>query len=226
MASITRFFIKSIEDNRKFVANFADGPPVVIEGYAGWRVVDRPREVGIVEWQGRNPMLIEIPFLIDYWFDEQDIRTPGKKCEAQVSNLEHLCGIGGHQQPPLCIVNGHGAIPHDHTINSKLRWVIEQVTWDREVELRRSDNGRRLRAGGTIQVRQYLAARDLLHKIKPRQRASRPTSWRVRRGDTLMKIAKAVYGDANKWKIIADANHFRDRRRPLKINDKLKIPKL
>jgi hypothetical protein len=220
-----RFAITSIEDQRKFSAYLADGAAVVTEGYAGWAVIDRPREVGVVEWQGRKPMLIEIPFLIDYWFDENDVNTPGKKCEDQIKTLERLCGIGGHRQPPICTVNANGAIPHDYSINKKNSWVIEGVTWDQSVELRRGDNGRRLRAGGTIQIRQYIAARDIMHKLKPRERARQPSFWRVKKGDTMMSIAKRVYEDPNKWKIIADANGFRDRRRPLKIGDKLKIPR-
>jgi nucleoid-associated protein YgaU len=220
-----RFSITSLADQRKFSAFLADGAAIVTEGYAGWHVVDRPREVGIVEWQGRNPMAIEIPFLIDYWFDEHDINTPGQKCENQIKTLERLCGIGSHQQPPICTVNADGAIPHDYSINKKNEWVIESVTWDRAVELRRGDNGRRLRAGGTILIRQFITARDILHRLKPGERARKPSFWTVKKGDTLMKIAKKVYGDASKWKIIADANGFRDRRRPLVIGSRLKIPR-
>jgi hypothetical protein len=48
-----RFLIWS-EDNRiKFNANFGDGPAIVTEGYAGWQVVSRPKDVGITTWQGR-----------------------------------------------------------------------------------------------------------------------------------------------------------------------------
>src|SRR4051794_30422300 len=92
------FTIASVEDGTKFTANFGDGGAIVTEGYAGWQVTPRPREVGIVEWQGRNPMAIEIPFLIDYYFDVVE-SSPGIRCENMVQNLETLCGVGTHMQP-------------------------------------------------------------------------------------------------------------------------------
>ncbi len=36
--------------------------------------------------------------------------------------------------------------------------------------------------------------------------ASAPRTVEVMKGDSLSKIAKRVYGDANKWKVIYDAN--------------------
>jgi hypothetical protein len=218
------FNIVSLEDGNRATLTFADGAPIVTEGYGGWQVISRPREVGVVEWQGRSPMAIEIPFMIDYWFDEHRYpKNLGELCENQIKSLERLAGIGSHKQPPVCRVNSGGVIPHDYSINPSIQWVIESLTWDRSVELRR-ENGRRLRAGGSLVIRQFLTARDILHKIKANNRARIPSTYRVRRGDTLSKIAKKLYGDSHKWKIIADANHIRDRRH-LKINQILKIPR-
>lgn len=216
------FTIKSEVDGTKFTSHFADGSPIVIEGYAGWQVISRPRNIGIVEWQGRNPMAIEIPFLIDYW--QSGLDRPGVHCEAQVATLEKLCGVGSSSQPPICTVDGDGVIPHDHTLWKGGRWVIEQVTWDRGVELRNSTSGRRLRCGGTIQIRQFVAAQDVIRKVKPKQRASVPKTYIVKKGDTLSKIAKWFYKDANRWTLIADANHLRDRR-SLRVGQRLKIPR-
>jgi hypothetical protein len=218
-----KFVITSVSDGTSFWSYFADGSPIVIEGYAGWQVVNRPKAIGITEWQGRNPMAIEIPFMIDYWVSGLD--APGVACEAQVASLEKLCGVGKHfEQPPICTVDGNGVIPHDLTIDPGTRWVIEQVTWDRSMELRHWYTGRRLRCGGTIQIRQYVSVSPLLHKIKP-HRGPKPRIYIVKRGDTHAKIAKKFYHDARKWHIIADANHMRDRRK-LKVGQRLKIPRL
>ena len=45
--------------------------------------------------------------------------------------------------------------------------------------------------------------------------ADKPQSYTVQSGDSLSKIAKHVYGDANKWRAIYDANR-----------DKIKNPDL
>jgi LysM domain len=229
MAFTDSFKITSIFDGTVFEANFADGAAIMTEGYAGWQIVNRPRDVGLTEWVGRNPLAIEIPFILDYWM--ASINTnPGIDCENQVSNLEHLCGVGGHSQPPICYVDGKGVIPHDNTIAPGFhQWVVETVTWDRDMEIRSQTTGRRLRCGGMIVVRKFVAAEEMLRTIKSTDRATgsgkKPKHYRVKKGDTLGKIAarKDIYGDASKWRIIADANNIRDRRH-LKVNKRLIIP--
>lgn len=223
---IGKFFIQSLDEGTLFEADLGDGAPIITEGYAGWRTVDRPRDISIVEWAGRVPFLIEIPFFLDYYMEE--IKTgPGINCEQQVSNLETLCGVGGHARPPICRVNGRGLIPHDEDSAGRgvHQWVIEQVEWDRTLEVRARTTGRRLQCGGNVSIRKFVEARDILKRISPTARAVVPKNYRVKAGDTLSKIAAKMYGDASKWKIIADANHIRDRRR-LRVNQVLKIPQL
>jgi nucleoid-associated protein YgaU len=186
-----RFLIWS-EDNRiKFNANFGDGPAIVTEGYAGWQVVSRPKDVGITTWQGRNPMAIEIPFMLDYLplWRSSNLDHPGVACENQVTNLEQLCGIGGHSQPSICCVDGGGMI----------------------------------RCGGQLTIRQYMTASEILQRIASKDRAVKPRYYVVKRGDNLEKIASKFYGDANKWKKIADVNHMRDHR-SLTIGKRIRIP--
>jgi nucleoid-associated protein YgaU len=222
----TMFGIKTVaEPEIHFRAHFADGAAIVTEGYAGWRVIDRPRDVGLVEWSGRNPMAIEIPFILDYW-DEEVRDDPGERCEEQVTRLERLCGLGGHTQPPICKVDGRGMIPHDYTITPELNWVVEQVQWDRDMELRSTGSGRRVRCGGSITIRQFLDPMPFLRRITSRSRAVKPSKYTVKTNDTLSKIAakESIYGDANKWKLIADANGIRDPRN-LKAGKVLKIPR-
>jgi len=223
MPFVQTFIIEAVDHSTRFEGGFADGSPIVTEGYGGWQVTNRPREIGITEWSGRNPMAIEIPFRIEHWMDD-DEDAPGVACEREVRNLEALCGLGGHAQPPICKVDGHGIIPHDDSVApGSHQWVIENVTWDRDIELRSGTSGRRVRCGGTIVIRQYIYPSDVFRRITSRSRAQKPKVYIVKRGDTLSKIAKQMYGDPNKWKRIADANKIRDRRN-LKIGQHLKIP--
>ncbi|HWI69382.1 MAG TPA: LysM peptidoglycan-binding domain-containing protein [Nitrospiraceae bacterium] len=220
------FFIQSIADGTTFVANLADGAAVVTDGYGGWDAVSRPRDVAVTEWKGRNHLVVEIPFMLDFWMLEWEGDTgPGEECELRVKRLEKLAGLYSTVQPPVCIVQGYGAIPHDYKQRPSLHWVVDNISWDKAVELRRGTNGRRMRCGGTVTVRQYLVARDIFYKIKKNQKAVKPRDYKVKKGDTLVSIARHFYHDPSLWKIIADANRMRDRRK-LNIGTWIKVPRI
>lgn len=219
-------FIIRTDDQKdiRFEANFGDGAPLVTDGYGGWTVTARPKNIGFTEWAGRNPMAIEIPFLLDYFPDGTDDEdAPGIACEAMVDKLEQISGIGSGDHPPICWVQGHGVIPHDYTNSPTLRWVIENIQWSREVEVR-AHNGRRLRCGGTITIRQFKDP-DVLDRVgrKKSKTTTKPIRHKVRKGETLSTIARDYYHDASKWRVIADANNIRDRR-SIKVGQVLLIP--
>lgn len=222
--AIKTFYIKSDNPKITFTANFGSGSAMVVDGYGGWEVKSRPKEIGIVEWVGRNPMAIEIPFQLDNFTDYTDM--PGVETEQMVRRLERLCGLGSHGEPPICKVNGEGAIPHDEHDFAGHWWVIENVAWDRETEIR-NEGGNRIRCGGMITIRQYIDASDIMKRLGPNARAIRPEIYIVKKGDTLSKIAakKNIYGNANLWKRIADANNIRDPRN-LTVGQKLRIPRV
>lgn len=217
------FTIRSERDGTTFRAFFGDGAPLITDGYAGWQITARPKEIGITEWIGRNPMQIEIPFLIDHYTDTA-IDDPGIATEEMVGKLEKLCGIGGHEQPPICKVDGGGVIPHDDTIaRGRHKWVIESVSWDREMEIRSGFSQRRTKCGGTVTIRQFITAANILRRLGPNTRPKPPKIHIVKSGETISKIAAKEYGDANKWKRIADANNLRDPR-SLTVGKHLRIP--
>jgi hypothetical protein len=223
--NINTFIIRSDRDGSTFTAYFGDGPPIVIDGYGGWQVTARPKEIGITEWIGRNPIQIEIPFMIDNYTFNTDIADPGIETEREVRKLEKLCGIGGHTQPPICTVNGHGVIPHDEkNAPGYHKWVIESVSWDKDMEIRSGASQRRMKCGGSITIRQYITASNILPRLGPNARSRNPEIYIVKSGDTISKIAAKKYGDANKWKRIADANNLRDPR-SLTIGKRLRIPR-
>jgi hypothetical protein len=226
---INTFKFTSTEDKDQiFTAYFGDGAPLVIDGYGGWTVTGIPKEIGITEWEGRNPMAIEIPFVIDNYSFDQDDDEPGRgeQTEAMVDTLERMCGLGGHDQPPILRVQGHGVIPHDVASAGEGThfWVIESVTWDRDIEIRSGESQRRLRCGGMIVIRQFKTASDILRRLGGKSRAAKPEIYVVKSGDTLTSIAAAKYHNPNKWKVIADANNLRDPR-SLKVGAHLRIPR-
>jgi LysM repeat protein len=225
------FSITSNNPDIRFVAQFGAGPAVITDGYGGWEVKARPKEIGITEWVGRNPMAIEIPFMVDHFRDEEN---GGIKTEAMVRNLERLCGIGTHDHPPICTVDGGGAIPHDATTapSSHHRWVVENVSWDRDLEVRSASSARRLRCGGTLTIRQYLEANALdrlaikkknKKKSKKGRKSGKSRTHTVRSGETLSSISNRYYGTPSKWAKIGDANNIRDPNN-IRVGQVLHIP--
>lgn len=86
------------------------------------------------------------------------------------------------------------------------------------------EDGTPVRAVLGVVFREYMTAKEQLER-KPRQSADRTKRRLVKRGDTLNMIAAREYGDAGKWRYIADANGILD---PLDIRpgQELIIPPL
>lgn len=74
-----------------------------------------------------------------------------------------------------------------------------------------SAEGRPLRATVTLQMKQYLRLRDQQQQLNPRS-PDHTRSHIVREGETLPLIAWDAYGDAAKWRVIADTNGLADAR--------------
>jgi hypothetical protein len=206
--------------------------PIVTAGYGGWSRVARPKRKAITEWVGRDSVTIEIQFLFDAaeWND-------GLAIEGSCRDLESMAGVESTDPvPPLLELrsNPPALMPHGHHRASHVRWFVEGITWDAD-SIWYNNAGNRIRAGGTLQVTQYVEDARLkkLSGSKNRNsgrgghgtRGSHRKKYTVKRGDTLSKIAarKDVYNDASKWKRIAKANHIRDPKR-LRVGQELKIP--
>lgn len=219
-----------------FRSEYGTGPPLVSDGYGGWEVVARPRDIGLTEWQGRNPMAIQIPFMIDNYAEPF---KPGVRLETQITALERLSGIGSHDVPPTFRVMSDGVIPHDHDSYPAGQWVVENVDWDGDKEIRNSV-GNRVRCGGTIVIRQFIkpkvfgrlsakGASTAKHKKVVKKGAPgyyQGRTYITKHGDTMPKIAKRkdVYGTASKWRKIALKNNERDPHKKFKTGTRLAIP--
>jgi hypothetical protein len=209
---------------------YLTGAPIVVAGYGGWSRVSRPRKKAITEWVGRDSVSIELPFLIDTLEDNQGIFT-----EDTIGYLEYLAAIGKNEpSPPLFQLKTKPAplMPHGFHRANWVKWFVEILSWERETIIV-NQAGNRIRAGGTVTVTQFVQD-DKLAALSGAQKdkASNPGGGRrktyiVKKGDTLHSIAarKDVYGDAKKWKKIADANGIRDSKGLKKlIGKEIKIP--
>jgi hypothetical protein len=191
--------------------------------------------MGLVEWAGRNPIGLEINFLIDRTNDPS-AANPGVWCERMFDQLERLCGLASrHEPPPVFAFNSGGLCPHDFTQNRRYRWVIESLTWDKPRFINNIYN-RPVFIAGTVTIRQFNddalmdayqgPAKRNRNKHKNNKDDRGPTKYTVKIGDTLQKIASKKLDDPKRWREIADLNDIRHPSRDDKLNPGrvLKIP--
>lgn len=212
-----------------------DAPGITVnpEGYGGWNPVTRPKNVALLDWVGFDPMSLTIPVLFDDW-------TTQKSVENDILALELLAGRGpgggGRRQPPdveLAAVAGFGSlIPHNFNGETN-RWVITSLEWstDEDDILRRKaqgdgSGGHRVRQAGTVVVSQRPKDPGEELSVAKRKNAHgrRRKVHRVKKGETLMRIARDEYGNADRWQDIAKANGINDPRH-LRAGARLKLPK-
>jgi hypothetical protein len=232
------------------VALAGDGFAVPV-GDGGWTAVARPRRRGFLEWAGLTPLTMDVPIVLDgyapskadnnraerFYDGIHDRATrlrvresfEGKSIEADIRALEamHRKPQGPLDQPPVIEVVG-ATVPHRGT-----HWVLNGLT-PGEVHRRDSD-GARVRMLFTLNLMEYLEP-DVLTKSSPAKRQqdrnrqrkdnrSRRT-YRVKKGDTLGKIAVAIYSERKRWHDIARLNDIRDPKSSthLKVGRVLKLP--
>lgn len=202
-----------------FKANYGAKAPAMTGGGPILDVVPRPNKKSLTEWAGREPMSLELSFYFDEW-DESN--QPGMAVEKELRELERMMGIDKDDpQPPEIIVRGipRGSVPHDVHDNSRGRWWVEAVTYEDDRTLR-NDAGNRIRVFGTIKLTEVSKGTLVLPRRK-RPVAQNQTRYRVKKGDTLMSIAKAKKVKGG-WRTLAKLNKIRDPRK-LKVGSWIKL---
>jgi nucleoid-associated protein YgaU len=136
-------------------------------------------------------------------------------------------GVGGRKQPPtvsLSTKDGFGAlVPHNFNGES-LNWVITGLEWGDQ--LRRRSSGHRVRQAATVEVTQYTTTGgdELSVAKRNNTHGRRHTTHTVKKGESLMRIARDEYGTSDRWQDIATANNIHDPRH-LRVGMRLKLPK-
>jgi hypothetical protein len=211
----------------EFQARIGDTIANPTDGYGGWQVTSRPRARGLTEWNGANPMTIDIPILFDGWPDDSQ--------EDAIKQLEMMAGWGGEGgEPPLLAFNSNGVIPHDQFNGPTHDWVISQLQWG---DADRDRWGARVRQAVTVTVMEYVEddvlsdesaaqrhkATKNAHRHKGRKPSTKHEPYVVKKGDTLPKIAKRRLGSSKRWREIAQLNKIRDPK-AIKVGQHLKMP--
>lgn len=206
----------------KITALLGDGNAVPVAD-SGWEVVSRPKRKGFTSWNGYGPVTMSVPILLDGFADNRTVEPAIDTLYKMMRNVDEKI-----DEPPVIRVSG--PVPY-----TKLQWVITGI--DHGDEIRRKKDGRRVRAFMTINLMEYVAA-DVMQtkksspaksaqgrkdKKKDDEHKSSSKTYRVKKGDTLSKIAVHLLGSANDWHKIAKLNHIRDPRN-IKVGQVLRIP--
>lgn len=187
-------------------------------GWGGWEVIDRVRQTGFVEWAGVEPARMSLTILLDGW-------STGKDQEPFIRNLHRMASPvsqQGGQPPPISIT---GPVPADRS----MRWVIANLAFDDENQLRSPRDGHRLRQQVTLELLQYVTPELAFSRSAAQRRAlarDRVTTVTSVKDDTIAKIAKRVFGDVGRWTAIRDLNPKlpRDPRKPIKTGTRVRVP--
>lgn len=182
----------------------------ITKGDARFAVVNRDRRVGLVEYDGADPVEMEIPILLDGF-------RRGQSVEAACAALRTMCrppAAGG--VPPKVIAEGTLPI-------LGVEWHMT-MAWGEDV-LMNPRTGHRTRQDAVITLIQPSAAQILA----PKMLLSLGVPWvayTVRKGDTLDKLA-AKYSNtpAGRAQYVAAVRAKNNLRPGAKLPKVLKVPK-
>jgi hypothetical protein len=109
------------ENNGPVIALMGADLPRITGGYGGWNVVDRPRKRGAVEWEGPEPLRMELEIVLDAW----DYAYPLNNIHDDLLAIERMASpVGVNLPPPTVHVSGK-VIPR----TTAVPWVIENIVW-------------------------------------------------------------------------------------------------
>ena len=143
MSDNGRVKFTAVDINKSFICWLGNDGVKVTGGYGGWDLVDRPRRISLTQWNGRNPLSMDVPILFDGYANNNSVEVDCTKLEAMAFN-------DGFNPPPIVQVTGD-AVPHQLQ-----NWVITNISWGGLI--RRQRDGERLRQEATVSIVRYVAS--------------------------------------------------------------------
>lgn len=222
MKSIT---FHSHEASISVQALLAGNVKVIDHAPEGWQAVQRMGRSSYIEWQGAQGWELQIPVLFDGYSSNRSV-------ESVIKRMEKLCEVPTNQskkiavRTPIMTVDANGACPHDFTNDPKKRWVIITIDWDDGNSVITNSSNKRMRQMATVTCWEYTPETILSAKEIPPQKnkhKAKVTTWKIKKGDTLQKIATHLWGSAKHWRAIATLNKIRDPNH-LQVGKVIKIP--
>lgn len=220
-------FVRLWSDDAEVIVGLGAEPPQQTQGYGGWEEIDRKRRKSLTIWKGRAPRRIVMALLFDVLGEEES----GPELERDIRVLESFAGEDQPVEPPLVNFDSGGFIPNDFTDAPEIRWLLDGIDWGDAI---RDSEGQRERQEASITLLEYVpdqrveelppAAKRREASKKGKCKGAKSKRYTVKKGDTLVSIAKAQLHDADCWKAIGNANEIRDPRAPLKVGRNIRLP--
>lgn len=178
--------------------NMGDGPATPTAGFAGREVVPRNQRKGMTSFVGTEPFQQDVPVLLDGYRENRSVERA----------LEQLLSLGGN-----AVFKAYGPIHRegiDYVFGEDPEFGTEPGK-----EVIRAQDGTLLRQALTLKLMEYVPATVIGHRHKMDIGQAVPVSYRTKQGDTLIKVAQAVYHDWRRWKEIGQKNGITDPHRVL-----------
>lgn len=202
--------------------------PSLVSGYGGWSIVPRQRDKSLTEWDGIDPLQIDIPIVLGLKPGQVDNLALDTSCAPDRDMLERMAmpPTRGAEPPTLKVI---GAVPHND-----LTWVISTGSgsngFDWDTSPLYSLKGFIVRQAVTVHLLEWVPETLPAKNASAQARAAatkasaaaaknaggssnQPTkakTYIVKSGDTLSAIASRVLGNYKRWTEIATLNGIRD----------------
>lgn len=194
-----------------------EGTPLLTAGTGGWQETARPKRRALAEWQGHPLLRMNIDIILDGWAVVGDNGSYiNISVEQDITNLWRMAtSPGPGVSPPIVRAQGP-AIPRQD-----VRWAIDGL-----------DEGDVIRDSKMVRMRQLIAVSlvqvprtDQISALAAQLTGSAPkgSTYTIKEGDTLRKIAEKELDDGDKWRDIVELNSIRETRR-LKPGTVLRLP--
>lgn len=188
----------------------------------GWSNVQRHWNISFTNWDGAPAYELQVPCIFDQFKYNPDNKLTKNSIEDSCRVMERLCEyIPRKRRTAIVRIDSGGSIPHDYTNDPQKWWVITSIAWGDYII---NNQGNRCRQEFTVNFWDWRPETILKNKVRlPDQPV--PKTYRVKRGDTLPKIAAYFYGDQAEWRNIASLNKV-PHPLQLKVGNVLKMPKV
>lgn len=188
----------------------------------GWNQIQRMWNKSVTEWQGAQGLELQIPFIFDKYMYNSNTRQRRVSIEKELSQLEQLAEfVPRLERTGVFLIQSGGIVPYDYANDHTKKWICGGLDLDDDYIMNLQDN--RCRQTGTFTALEWVPEKVIQSKNRVPTRPI-PMSYRVKKGDTLVKIAVYFFGDGSKWRDIAKLNHIHDPNH-LKRGRVLKMPR-
>lgn len=179
----------------------------ITAGFGGWNTTTRPRAVGMTTWTGVPPYEAKLQIIYNDWDGVENL----------IRQLMDVARGSVSSGPGIVWLDGIPALPVD-------RWIISDLEFDDDHMIRKTDMRRR-RQIVTITLLEYqppvyeLLAKNALKKARPKT-----VIYKVKKGDTPAKIARARHCHWQDLKTLNKKGTVRAANQHLKVGIQIMVP--